>query len=98
MDTIKIYAKETPEYKRLEMVANLLTTASPIGTIFRVEETYFDFGQNWKWTTICATHPKYGSYQALSPRDHEKILTSTNIFETLGEVVNGKFWLDKEGR
>lgn len=96
MDTIRIYNPTEEGYKRLEKVAEILTAGSPTGTVFTVGETYFDFGQNWKWTTILANSPKYGSYQALNPRNHEEIMTADNLFNVVADITNGKFWLDKK--
>ena len=93
---IKIYDETTPEYKRLETASRILTMASPIGTTYRVDVTYFDLGQDWKWTTLIATSPKHGHYQALSPRAHEEILTTDNLLDTLASLTHDKYWLDKE--
>ena len=96
MDTIRIYTPDEDGYKKLAKVAKILTAGSPTGTVFTVGETYFDFGQNWKWTTILADSPKYGSYQALNPRQHEEIMISENLFDTVASITHDKFWLDKE--
>ena len=93
---IKVYKHTDPEYKRLAKVAEILTIGSPTGTVFTVAETYFDFGQDWKWTTILADSPKHGSYQALSPRTHEEILTTDNLFDTIASMTHDKYWLDKK--
>ena len=96
MDIIRIYNPSEEGYKKLEKVAEILTIASPTGTVYTVGETYFDFGQNWKWTTILAESPKYGSYQALNPRNHAEILNSENLLDTVASITHDKYWLDKE--
>lgn len=96
MGNIKIWNHTTPEYKRLERAAKILTEASPRKCVYKVEDTYFDYGQGWTWTTIIC-YPPNGeySYQALYPAQHEKILTSENLLETLAEIVQETYWLDK---
>lgn len=92
---IKIYTPETEEYLRLETAAFLLTKYSRKGITYTVINTYFDFGQDWKWTTLLATRPDGQHYQALCPRDHEKILTYENIFKAIHEIITDKYWTDK---
>ena len=96
MEIIRTYAPTEAEYKALTKAALLLTITSETGTTYRVEETYFDYGQDWKWTTIVAHSPKYGSYQALTPRRFEDILKSTDLLATLANMKKDKFWLDKK--
>ena len=91
-NAIKIFEKGTPERERLEQGAKMLTIASPNGTVYTVEDIYFDFGQNWMWTTIIANTSKGDSYQALSPREQEDLLFSEDVFEGLHKVTNGHSW------
>ncbi len=78
-DALKIFAPTTQEYKSLKDFANYLNEDST-NIHYEIEDTYFDFGQNWRYTTIIAhdlTVPETSvlhSYQALSPRDQFKIL------------------------
>ena len=74
MSTIKIYNPGTTEYDNLRRAAALMTAMSPKGYTYRVGVTYFDFGQNWEWTTILTDGGEWGGYQALCPRDHERII------------------------
>lgn len=92
---IRIFTPDTPEYKRLERAAKILTAASPRKFTYKVEDTYFDFGQNWLWTTIICYRPSGESYQALYPADQEAILTTDNLIATLAQISQGKYWLDK---
>ena len=94
MDTIRIYRKDENAYKMLEKACMILTATSATNTTYMVEETYFDFGQDWKWTTIIAHRPDGTSYQALCPRDHEKIIFSTDLLKTITEI-KADFRLDK---
>ena len=86
----------TGEYKNLETAAVMLELLSPNGAKYKVEEVYFDIGQDWMWTTIC----RYGfrECQVLSPRDWSDILLADSSNE-LGAVVldirNGKYFADR---
>ena len=68
----------TKEYKNLVAVASLLNAISDNG--YYVGETYFDYGQDWVWTTIMY-HSKWGDVQALYPRQWEEILLAGSIEE-----------------
>ena len=97
MDTIKTYTPDTEEYARLTTAARVLTAVSPKHITYTVEDTYFDYGQRWMWTTLIAydKNSSFGSYQALCPRDHEKILTTDDMLTTLIEIRADKWWGDK---
>ena len=96
MENIRIWNPGTPEYARLERAAKILTETSPRKCVYKVENAYFDYGQGWAWTTIICYPPDNGySYQALYPAQHEKILTSENLLETLAEIVQEAYWLDE---
>ena len=95
MDTIKVYAQDTDERKALVTAATILTAISPKGIRYTVDETYFDYGQRWMWTTLIARRPDGVEYQALCPRDHEKIILSEDILTTIAEIRSGKWWGDK---
>ena len=69
-------------YKNMKAVASMLEAVSESGYRYDVENVYLDFGQDWKWTTIC----EYGgmmSCQVLTPRDWKRIVSA----ETLDELV-----------
>ena len=97
MDIIRTYAPDTAEFARLTVAARVLTAVSPKHITYTVEDTYFDYGQGWMWTTIIANDKSstFGSYQALCPRDYEDILTTDDILATLSAVRAGKWWSDK---
>lgn len=76
---ITIFNPESEEYKILQAFAKRLSESS--STIdFRVEDTYFDVGQDWKWTTIIAHRRDMdpgsvlASWQALSSKDQTNII------------------------
>ena len=96
-ELIRIYEPDTAEYKKLTTAATILTAVSPKGITYTVEETYFDYGQNWMWTTIIANDPSstFGDYQALCPRDYENILLTDDLLATLSAIRADKWWNDK---
>ena len=96
-DCIKVYMDKSEEYKRLSEAATRLTEASPTGRKYFVGRTWFDFGSNLEWTTILA-ESKWGSYQALCPRDQERILeadTDDKMYEAVRKVLADPFCPDK---
>ena len=95
MGNIRIWNPGTPEFKQMERAAKILTEFSPRKYVYKVENTYFDHGQGWLWTTIIAYRPDGESYQALDPVRHAQILNSENLLWTLSEIIQDKYWLDK---
>lgn len=98
MSYIKIFENGTEERDKLRRAAHILTGLSPNGWRYGVEETYFDFGQDWKWTTIiCNNGGNFGGYQALSPAAQERVILSTvaELPTVCAEILQGKFCPDK---
>ena len=98
MSCIKRYANDTPEYDKLRRAAHILTGLSPNGFGYSVGETYFDFGQNWRWTTILCDGGSFGGYQALSPAAQEEIIFSPDgaaLVAACQRVLTGKFCPDR---
>lgn len=94
---ITTYAKGSKEYKALEAAAALLTAVAN-RTTYKVEETYFDLGQGWEWTTVIAYRDDGTSWQALNPREHDLITdggTLNDIRDAVAMVVGSKFNPDK---
>lgn len=82
-------------YKRFEAVASILTAYSPHKAIYKVEDTYFDYGQDWKWTTIIRY--EYNECQILYPVDWERIVkadTMEELFKIVKDIINDKYSLD----
>ena len=54
----KVFQEYELEYQKLKLVADMLTTFSPNGTVYIVDVTWLDFGQDWKWlsTELLAMH------------------------------------------
>ena len=97
MSIIKTYAPDTVEYSKLALAAAILTATSAKGITYKVEDCYFDLGLNWMHTTIIAYDPASfcGSYQALCPRDYEKILLNGDTEATVAEIKEDKWWRDR---
>lgn len=87
----------TSEFEKLEAAAAMLEAFSPNGAWYTVENVYFDYGQDWMWTTICRS--RYRECQVLSPRDWELIITAetpAELAEAVEVVRNDKYFNDKE--
>lgn len=89
-DFIKEYYPGTPEYQKLKIAAQMLTTFSTKGIEYRVENVYFDYDQDWWWTTIIAYAPTetgiLRTWQALYPVQEEQILNADTP-QKLADVV-----------
>ncbi len=101
MEAIRVFEQESREYKLLKAAADLMTILSPNRYTYYVGETYFDYGQDWKWTTILCHRNEEGSqydHQALYPALQEKIVWAASI-EDIAAAINAyfkdKFCLDK---
>ena len=84
--TIKVYPKGTEEYRRLETVASELTKRSASGFTYSVDDTYFDHGQGWRWTTIIVHTSNGDSWQVLCPRDHERIIYTDDLRGVINDI------------
>lgn len=67
------------EYKNLVAVAKMLEAVSPNEAEYVVEDVYFDYGQNWMWTTICRRG--FRDCQILNPREWGEILLADDVQE-----------------
>lgn len=99
-DAIKVFKKGSEEYSKLEAAARLLEQKSPNGYRYAVNETWFDYGQNWKWTTILGNVSLAGTggYQALNPKEQEDILKSDDLDITTDEILASRFCPDRRWR
>lgn len=91
------FSRYSEEYEKLDRVSTFLTAMSPNKYYYYVGNTYFDFGQDWKWTTILAKTPRGDSYQALNPRQQEDILlaTSDEELEEIAKQILKNSYVDK---
>ena len=94
---IAIWSKDTIEYKRLELLKSLLNVIivqEKLPLFLTVENTYFDYGQDWTWTTIIGyKNGGHDSYQLLYTSNHEKVIWGDmyDILEVAQEIKND--WL-----
>ena len=91
---IRTYSNDSPEYARLKAAADIMTARSPKGYHYYVGDTYFDYGQEWVWTTILCDGGEWGGYQALCPANQERILTG-DIDAAVAAVFAGKYCPDR---
>ena len=92
--TIRQFPKDSDEHLRLEMACLALNHKSTKGTTYKVEDTYFDFGQGWMWTTIIAYRADGEGYQALCPLFQEWILTEPDTLETVSIIPSHRYWYE----
>lgn len=78
--TERILNRFEREYKNMEAVCAMLNALCRTETIYRIETVYLDYGQDWKWTTICNSR----EVQVLSPRDWQLIVMA----ETANDLAN----------
>ena len=92
-----VLERNSVEYKRLVAVAKMLEAFSPNNARYVVRDTYLDFGQNWKWTTII--REEFHECQILSPRQWKDIMnadTPIALTECVEDIRNDKYFMDKE--
>ena len=83
------------EYKNLVAAAMIMEAFSKHDARYTVQTTYLDFGQDWKWTTIC--RKDYMECQVLCPRDWKKITSATTVqelCEAVQETMLDKYYSD----
>lgn len=85
---IAVFERGSDEYCKLLLTAALLEAKSPNGYHYKVDETYFDLGQGWKWTTVICEGDSWGGYQALCPAEQKRVLESNGSIEELMKIVN----------
>lgn len=94
---IEVYSKGSDMDKKLNRVASFLTAMSPKGYRYYVDDIYFDYGQNWMYTTVIADDGD-GGYQALNPRQQGKVFFANSIdelYEIAKEVLSGDYTPDR---
>lgn len=96
---INNYGDDRVFYRRLETLACLLNChAIEAGakSLYWVDDTYLDYGQNWMWTTILRDS-NYGAVQVLSPRDWKVLMDLTRdgadaVMTAYDLVTNDKYF------
>lgn len=86
----KTLQTESEEFQNLMKMALRLNEElknQPLSVL--VEETYFNFGQGWKWTTLILRDleetPPFREVQLINPRQWEDIILGKDIFQ---EILN----------
>lgn len=102
--TERLLKPDEREYKNLEAAAKVMEALSRNGKNYEVSDTYLDYGQNWKWTTIF--RGKRNEWmnnrfeidcQVLCPRDWKKIVSATTmqeLFDAIQETITDKYYSD----
>lgn len=81
MEPIRIYDKNSNDYKKLEFACEVFKGK---GFDCYVEDTWFDYGQKWDYTAILCKSD-FGAYQFLNPKEYLEIINSD--FKDLKLVV-----------
>ena len=96
MRVLNPYSKEDEKlYMRMEAIASILTIYSPHNANYIVENVYYDYGQNWMWTTI--VRHGYNECQILYPRDWQNIIeadTEEKLHKVIKDLMNDDYELD----
>ena len=73
MEPISVFPAGSPEHAKLSDAARRVAEAS--GLDCRVEDVYYDYGQNWRCTTLIG-YPSGGSpgVQILNPKEQRDVL------------------------
>jgi hypothetical protein len=106
MGVIKLYNENDREYGRLKAFCEYMNSITPDRFEFKIQDTYFDCGADWKYTAII-THDHLNkrtmeldrdeTWQTLNPREYETLLTIDEsilkeVIEKIGDdVLNGKY-------
>lgn len=65
---------DSNEYFQLKVTCQILYELTE-NMVFKIEDIYYDLGQDWMWTTVVAYNLKDGgSFQCLNPREWAEII------------------------
>lgn len=99
----KVLERDSNEYFQLKVTCQIFEELTE-DMHFKVENIYFDMGQNWMWTTVVAYNDKKdSSFQALDPRAWKEIIndaTNSQIRNICKETINEypSIWNIKESK
>lgn len=82
MSRIKIYNANDIEYQRLSLFTRFANKEFYTSLYcVQMENIYFDFGQNWKYTGLITydNNERDRHWQSVCPRDYELIVTTDSI-------------------
>lgn len=92
-EPINVFSKDSEEYKRLQKVCDLLNEKTNENVKFTIEETYFDYDQKWKWTTIETNDLITGtSWHTLNPRQQEEIINGKDVDSIINTILSGMLY------
>lgn len=74
-EPLSVFPTDAFEYKKLKHAAEDLSWRS--GKTVTVQNAYYDFGQNWRYTTLIEHDSAFNGIQILSPKDQEITLYGT---------------------
>lgn len=92
----RVFEWRTRQYKNLEAVAKMLEALSPNEAIYEVENVFFDFGQNWMWTTI--VRYRHMECQVLTPKEWNEVISAETVEDlanAVNDIRNGDWFGDK---
>lgn len=94
---IRTFKEGSYEYEQLRIAAEMMTEQSPRGFRYYVADTYFDYGQDWMWTTILGISNSnlVTTFQALNPRQQEEIILTNDTRKVVNEYFSDKWCIDK---
>lgn len=77
-------------YLNMTAVAAMLNALKPMdkNISYVVGDTYLDFGQDWKWTTIIRKGGEWGDVQILYPAEWQEIVMAETARD-FADIVNG---------
>ena len=89
---LRVFKPESEEYTRLQNFADELNNDERFQANYTVEDLYFDYGQNWMWTTIIAhrQNERGGGWQALTPKNQERVVLWNELDEVKQELLNNE--------
>jgi hypothetical protein len=90
----KVLERDSLEFRQLELVAQALTKQSKKGRKYYVQDTYLDYGQDWRFTTICY-NSSMGGVQILSPRQWKEIVSMDySLNDIIKDIKEDKYFND----
>ena len=82
MARITVFNTNDIEYDRLQTFANIVNNEmerAHNNTRVYVKETYFDFGQDWKYSALITYKSENDHWQSLCPRDWEMVADADSM-------------------
>lgn len=87
----KILDPSSNAYTALEEVCRVLSMHYP-ECEFAIENIYFDYGQDWRWTNIVCYKPDGYSFQVLNPKEFEILVETYNVDYVVELIESDKYW------